>query len=295
LTLNYTVTDDGLPLGGTLTVSWGTVSGPGTVGFSSQTPTSITAAFSQAGTYALQISATDTQLTTTQNVTVSVTGTNPPPPSATITSPTEGTEVTAPVNVVGTVTSTALASWTLEMRMQQESVFRPFATGTTQVTNGVLGSFDPTLLLNGIALIQLRATDTAGQTSIAGPVSVVLTRNLKIGNFTVSFNDLSVPVAGLPIQVVRTYDSRNKTIGDFGVGWTLDLKTVQLSTNGAMGDNWTETSTGGAFPNYCLQAVKAHVVTVSFNDGTTYEFQPLLNGQNPFGCGYFGTTLHPVG
>ena len=26
---------------------------------------------------------------------------------------------------------------------------------------------------------------------------------------------------GLPITVVRTYDSRNKQMGDFGVGWTL--------------------------------------------------------------------------
>jgi hypothetical protein len=30
-------------------------------------------------------------------------------------------------------------------------------------------------------------------------MSVVLTKNLKIGNFTVSFTDLNVPVAGLPI------------------------------------------------------------------------------------------------
>jgi hypothetical protein len=133
-------------------------------------------------------------------------------------------EVTAPISVTGTVTSAALASWTLEFKMQQDSSFTTLATGTSQVTNAVLGTFDPTLLLNGNALIQLRASDTSGQTTTAGPVTVVLTRNQKIGNFTVSFNDLSVPVAGLPIQVVRTYDSRVKFIGDFGVGWRLDLK-----------------------------------------------------------------------
>ena len=279
LTINYTVTDDGLPAGGALTVTWDTIAGPGTVGYTGQTTTSISVGFSDPGTYTLRITATDTQFTVHQDVTVTVSGNVVPPPAVSIISPTEGTEVTASINVTGTVTSTALASWSLEMRMQEESVFRPFATGTTQVTNGILGSFDPTLLLNGIALIQLRATDTGGQTSIAGPVSVVLTKNLKIGNFTVSFNDLSVPVAGLPIQVVRTYDSRNKLVGDFGVGWTLDLKTVRLGTNGPLGDNWTETSSGGAFPTYCLQALKAHVVTVSFNDGTTYEFQPALSPQ----------------
>jgi hypothetical protein len=253
LTITYTVTDDGLPLGGALTVTWSTVSGPGSVGFQNQTPTSISVGFDQPGTYILQISATDTQLTTTQNVTVTVTGSLPTPPTVSISSPIEGATITTLTNVTGSVASSALASWTLEFRMQNESTFRPIATGTTAVANATLGTFDPTLLLNGNALIQLRASDTVGQSSIAGPITVVVTGNQKIGNFTVSFNDLTVPVAGLPIQVVRTYDSRNKLAGDFGVGWTLDLKTVQLSTNGALGDNWNETSSGGAFPKYCIQ------------------------------------------
>jgi hypothetical protein len=38
------------------------------------------------------------------------------------------------------------------------------------------------------------------------------------GNFTVSFTDLEVPVAGMPIRVTRTYDSRDKQPGDFGYG-----------------------------------------------------------------------------
>ena len=187
--------------------------------------------------------------------------------------------MTTQINVTGTVSTPSLASGHFEFRMQTEGAFRPLATGTTEVTNGVLGTFDPTLLLNGIFLIQLRAIDTSGQTTIAGPISVVVTQNQKIGNFTVSFNDLSVPVAGLPIQIVRTYDSRNKIPGDFGVGWTLDINAVTLATNGALGDNWTETSSGGAFPNYCVQAVQAHVVTATFSDGTVFEFQPSLNPQ----------------
>jgi RHS repeat-associated protein len=277
LTLTYTVTDDGLPLGGALTVSWEPISGPGNVGFQSQTPTSISVGFDLAGTYVLRITATDTQLTTTKDVTVTVSGTVGQGPTVSIASPTEGTEVTGPISVIGSVASPALASWTLEFRMQAESTFRPLATGTTAVTNGVLGTLDPTLLLNGIGLIQVRATDIGGQTSIAGPVSVVVTQNQKVGNFTVSFNDLTVPVAGLPIQVVRTYDSRNKAAGDFGVGWKLDIGSVSVATNGALGDNWTGTVSGGFFPNYCIQAAKPHVVTVTFSDGTVFQFQPALN------------------
>ena len=277
LTLAYSVTDDGLPLGGALTVTWEKISGPGTVGFQNQTPTSISVGFDLAGTYVLRIAATDTQLTVHQDVTVTVTGVVTQPPAVSIASPTEGSEVTSPINVIGSVASPTLASWTLEFRMKTESTFRPLATGTTAVTNGVLGSLDPTLLLNGIALIQLRATDIGGQTSIAGPVSVVVTQNQKVGNFTVSFNDLTVPVAGLPIQVVRTYDSRNKAVGDFGVGWKLDLSSVSVATNGALGDHWTGTVSGEFFPNYCIQATTPHVVTISFSDGTVFQFQPTLN------------------
>ena len=161
LLVTYTVTDDGLPLGGALTVSWSTVSGPGTAGFQNQTPTSISVGFDQPGTYVLRVTATDTQFTASQNITVTVTGTPAQPPAVSIASPTEGAEVTSPISVIGSVASPALASWTLEFRMQSEPSFRPLATGTTPVTNASLGTLDPTLLLNGIGLIQLRATDTA--------------------------------------------------------------------------------------------------------------------------------------
>jgi RHS repeat-associated protein len=284
LALTYTVTDPGLAVGGTLTVTWSTVSGPGMVGFQNQTPTSIVANFGQPGTYVLQISASDskTLLIATQSVSVTVGGTLPPAPTVSITSPTEGSSITTQTTVTGSVNSANLASWTLQMRMQTETNYRPIATGTTAVSNGTLGTFDPTLLLNGIALIELTATDAFGQTATFGPVSVVVMGNQKVGNFTLSFNDLTVPLEGLPIQVVRTYDSRNKSLGDFGVGWRLDLNAVTLQTNGALGDNWAETSTGGGFPNYCLQATTAHVVTVSLSDGTTYTFQPTLSPQCQF-------------
>jgi hypothetical protein len=31
--------------------------------------------------------------------------------------------------------------------------------------------------------------------------------------------------------VTRTYDSRDKRVGDFGVGWTLDVKNIRLQKN----------------------------------------------------------------
>ena len=35
--------------------------------------------------------------------------------------------------------------------------------------------------------------------------------------------DLAVGVAGLPMEVRRTYDSFDKANGDFGIGWNVEL------------------------------------------------------------------------
>ena len=197
-----------------------------------------------------------------------------PGPGVVITSPTATANITTLTQVTGTVTSSNLAQWILDYQSTGGLGWTTLATGTTAA---VAGAFDPTLTLNGNATIRLTGIDTSGQSS-ATTVMVVITRNLKIGNFTVSFNDLSVPVAGLPIQIVRTYDSRNQQAGDFGVGWTLGLNSVTIATNGSLGDNWTLASSGGAFPTYCVQETTPHLVTLSFVDGTTYQFTPVLTG-----------------
>jgi len=77
--LNGFASDDGLPQGSTLSVSWAKVSGPGTVGFSAATNTSTNATFSAAGTYVLSLTASDTQLTSSDTLTITVVPNNQPP------------------------------------------------------------------------------------------------------------------------------------------------------------------------------------------------------------------------
>jgi len=72
-TLNGNSSDDGLP-NGTLTSSWTQLSGPGTVTFAAANSPGTTASFSAAGTYVLQLSATDGQYTQTDDVIVYVSG-----------------------------------------------------------------------------------------------------------------------------------------------------------------------------------------------------------------------------
>ncbi|MBI4850186.1 MAG: hypothetical protein HY819_00010 [Acidobacteria bacterium] len=85
VTLNATVTDDGLPSPpAQTTVTWSKVSSPvgGTVTFSSPTTAITTATFNIAGTYILQLSASDSTLSTSDSVTITVNQTqqqNQPP------------------------------------------------------------------------------------------------------------------------------------------------------------------------------------------------------------------------
>ena len=70
--LNGTVTDDGLPAGGVLSLAWSQVSGPGSVTFEAPTLAQTTAAFSAAGVYVLRLSASDTELSSASEITITV-------------------------------------------------------------------------------------------------------------------------------------------------------------------------------------------------------------------------------
>jgi len=79
LTLNGSVTDDGLPVGGTLTSTWSVVSGAGPVVFGDIHSPATTATFSQGGLYLLQLAASDSALSATDTVVVSINLQNNPP------------------------------------------------------------------------------------------------------------------------------------------------------------------------------------------------------------------------
>lgn len=275
VTLYGNATDDGLPSDGTLTYAWTKVSGPGSVNFASPNAARTAATFDAAGTYVLRLTASDTQLSASDDVTVTVydeaTG---DAPTVELLSPADGEEVTAPKDVVGSVSGGA---WRLEYAYVEDETaptqgWRAFAAGSGTVANGVLGRLDPTVLLNGVYSIRLSATDTAGRTT-SDSLSVVVARQMKVGNFTISFNDLSVPVAGIPIQVTRTYDSRDKRRGDFGVGWTLSVSSARVQKTVPVGSHWFETRSTAAYSTYCLESTKPQIITVTFGDGKVYKFK----------------------
>jgi PKD repeat protein len=79
LNLSGTVTDDGLPTAGTLTLQW-TATGPGNAQFGNATSANTSAQFSTAGTYTLRLTAFDGEYTVFDELTV-VVGEAPAPPA----------------------------------------------------------------------------------------------------------------------------------------------------------------------------------------------------------------------
>jgi subtilisin family serine protease len=79
--LDGTVTDDGLPNPpGMVTTTWSKVSGPGTVTFGNPNAVDTTASFSAAGSYVLRLTASDSLLSSSDEVSITVNPSSPTPP-----------------------------------------------------------------------------------------------------------------------------------------------------------------------------------------------------------------------
>src|SRR5262249_40509383 len=124
-----------------------------------------------------------------------------------------------------------LVSYTLSVAPVGSTSFTTIANGTASVTNAKLGEFDPSALANGAYDLHLEAKDIGGNiASIDTTVNVA--GDLKVGNFTLSFTDLSIPVSGIPVTLTRTYDSLNALNQDeLGYGWRLEFRDTDLRTS----------------------------------------------------------------
>jgi RHS repeat-associated protein len=140
--------------------------------------------------------------------------------------------ITGPVAIKGSVTDTNLDYYVLEVApLDGSAPFKEVFRGTGNVSNSTLGTFDPSLLLNDSYILRLSAFDTNGQgTTTEQTLSVA--GELKLGNFRLSFTDLTIPVTGIPITLIRTYDSlTSNNTDDFGYGWRMEFRDTDLRTS----------------------------------------------------------------
>ena len=97
-------------------------------------------------------------------------------------------------------------------------------------SNGEFDSIDLTNIADGVYTLTVTASCLGRFDSDSTTVNI--SNNLKIGNVKFTQEDMAIPVGGVPIRVVRTYDSLNKDIdGEFGYGWSYSFADLDIEMN----------------------------------------------------------------
>lgn len=129
--------------------------------------------------------------------------------------------------ITGAVSDVNLDTWTLDLAPLGSHVFTRVASGGAPVS-GALYTFDPTRLPNGLYRLRLTATDIAGR---ANEAELVVEANsaAKPSQYLQSQTDLTVNLGGVPVSLVRMYDSlRRDRDGLLGFGWRLVNRDFQV-------------------------------------------------------------------
>jgi len=160
------------------------------------------------------------------------------PPELVIHSPADQAAITSPTKVMATIRDTDLVSWKLEYTplladgSYDPAAFVQLASGTQPVIKKSIAEFNPTQLKNDFYLLRLSAKDSENpEKQILR--EVIVSGELKIGLFTLTFEDLSISLAGIPITISRTYSSIDRFKGeDYGYGWRMAIKDLDPKEDG---------------------------------------------------------------
>ncbi len=237
------------------------------------------------GTHAVTATVTDAYATVTESGSFLVRDPNSTTvPVVTLVSPADASEITAPTPVVASIEDDDLVAWELWLAppgvdtvdLTQATLL---ASGSGVVSNQAIGQLDPTLLMNGQHRLYLRAVDAGGNEGRADSV-VQVTGDMKLGHFSITFKDLEVPVAGIPITITRTYDSRRRNQSlDFGRGWSVGYQDVFVQESRPAGFNWFLDSYAsgplGVLTTYCVRPYGDNIVTVTLPDGDVERFRAV--------------------
>jgi RHS repeat-associated protein len=232
---------------------------------------------SQLGAHEVQLKVTDGISETYQIFTINVVDENTAP-IVNFSSPIDNIEITQPTAIFGRVDDVNIKQWTLMIKEASAATdkWRELYSGTDKA-EGELGILDTTLMTNGQYDLMLMATDSRDLVSQTF-ASVLVNGDLKVGHFSFTVTDLEIPLAGIPIRISRTYDSRRIHEDlDFGLGWSLSMTDVKLEESRIPGDGWElrQYSAGplNTLIEYCVEPLlPAPIITVSLPNGDVEEF-----------------------
>lgn len=160
------------------------------------------------------------------------------PPEIDFLSPLPGESISYLTEIVGSVNASDLEFYRVDFAetglldldnlAAASSVWTTLAESTQPANESTLTQFDPTVLSNGDYILRIYAQDFSGNANIQA-VPVTVDGPAKLGQFSLDFVDLSIPLAGLPIEITRQYSTLNADVsGDFGFGWSLGLAEADI-------------------------------------------------------------------
>lgn len=188
--------------------------------------------------------------------------------------PTEGATLTSPTQISATTTAPPgefVKDWTVSVLGSGQSNALVLGTGSGTAVSALL---DPTKLPNGSYVVSISVTTSNGAVSVQR-VTIVIDGAMKLGRFQTTVTDMQVGIGGLPLRLDRSYDSIDKSTGDFGVGWDLGLSGFRVTTNGPLGQGgWSMHGCGSGlvFVPLCFDSIRPHFVTVTWPDGRNEVF-----------------------
>lgn len=201
---------------------------------------------------------------------------------------TGGTLITSLTDIIGTVTDDNLEFFRLELApvnllgsnvAADDPDYIVIAEGNTNQEDVVIGQIDPLLFANDTYLLRLIAGDFSGNIN-ARAINVALSTVTKPGQFTQEFVDLSIPVAGIPIDITRTYNSfEANQVGDFGFGWSLGAQDPRIQESVPVTDGIAGFFTATPFKI-------GDTVSLTNPEGrrVTFRFEPVVSNASLLGA-----------
>ena len=210
-------------------------------------------------------------------VTIDVAPGGPPAPTVAQIDPPDGTTIAVPTDITSTLTppgGQTITSWAVSVRRPRDPTITELGRGSGP---SLLATLDPTRLPNGTYVLAITATSSGGGTTVR-ETHVVVDGDFKPGRYQTIFGDLSVDAGPIKVALRRVYDSTDKAVGDFGIGWRLELASFRIDSNGPLGRGGWSAQQCGAFPflQTCYSTSQPHFVTVTWPDGhvETFDMTP---------------------
>ncbi len=166
----------------------------------------------------------------------------------------------------------------LELINLTTGLSQTLAEGDGDVSPGTGSAIPATATPNGVYTLRLSAFNGL-YSDIVERTVIIDTGAVKIGNFSLSFTDLSIPVGGIPLTISRTYDTiQADRDSEFGFGWRLNFRQAELSTTNTI--DVGEALFGNNYPAFTMPAggTAGTTVYISLPGGEkhVFEFEPEL-------------------